>query len=79
MKKLYVVLFVIITVASGAYLFVRFHLLKAKDFEPDNAKASSPVDTRPAIIAKLQQLVKDGASGILKTVGLPASFGNRKY
>lgn len=55
----------IILILSG-YLFIRFYYLKAKDFKPDESKATSPLDLRPAIIAKLQQLVKDGSNGLYR-------------
>lgn len=64
MKKKYVIFIAIIIVVSGAYFYIRFGLLKAKDFKPDNSKSKSILDMRPAIIAKLQQLVKDGSDGL---------------
>lgn len=45
-------------------MYLRFHVLKAKDFKPVEAKAKNVVDLRPAIIAKLQQLVKNGSNGL---------------
>jgi hypothetical protein len=39
-------------------------LLKTKDFKPDKSKATNILDLRPAIIAKLQQLIKDGSGGL---------------
>ena len=50
--------------AGGTYFYIRFVLLKAKDFKPDYSKSKSIIDMRPAIIAKLQQLVKDGSDGL---------------
>ena len=64
MKRLYLVLIAIFILVAGGYFYVRFHLLKAKDFEPDNSKSKSVADLRPAIIAKLQQLVKDASAGL---------------
>lgn len=64
MKKWYLVIIAIVVALSGAYFYVRFHTLKTKDYKPDETKATSPVDLKPAIIAKLQQLVKDGSGGL---------------
>ncbi len=62
-------IFIIITAAVllvvvPVYIYTRYHLLRAKDFKPDNYKATSVTDLRPALIAKLQQLVKDGSGGL---------------
>ena len=38
--------------------------MKTNDVKLDNSKALSVLDLRPAIIAKLQQLVKDGSNGL---------------
>lgn len=64
MKKLSIVFTIIIIIVIGAYLYIRFVVLKAKDFEPDYSKSKSVVDLRPALIAKLQQLVKDASAGL---------------
>ncbi|HUZ61167.1 MAG TPA: hypothetical protein VMU83_20495 [Hanamia sp.] len=64
MKKLFLIFIIIIIIASGAYFYIRFVFLKAKDFKPDYSKSKSITDLRPAIIAKLQQLVKDGSNGL---------------
>jgi hypothetical protein len=64
MKKIYLIFIAIIIVISGAYFYIRFAVLKAKDFKPDYSKSKSIIDMRPAIIAKLQQLVKDGSGGL---------------
>ena len=45
-------------------MYLRFHVLKAKEFKPVVAKEKNMLDLRPAIIAKLQQLVKDGSNGL---------------
>ena len=45
-------------------MFIRFRYLKADDFEPDTSKQKNAIDLRPAIIAKLQQLVKDASNGL---------------
>ncbi len=66
MKKIYIISIAIIVVLSGAYLYVRFDALKVKDYKPDESKSTSVADMRPAIIAKLQQLVKDGSGGLYR-------------
>jgi hypothetical protein len=38
--------------------------LRSKDFKPDTSKSKSILDLRPALIAKLRQLVKDGSDGL---------------
>ncbi|WP_150416915.1 hypothetical protein [Ginsengibacter hankyongi] len=55
-----VVLFIIIS----AYVYTRYNFLKAKNFKPDQSRAKNILDLRPAIIAKLQQVVKDGSDGL---------------
>ncbi len=64
MKKLYWIIAVLITVFIGGYIFIRVSVLKTKAIEPDNTKARSLIDLRPAIIAKLQELVKYGSNGL---------------
>jgi len=64
MKRLFFIFIFIIIILSGAYFYIRFVVLKAKDFEPDYSKSKSVADLRPAIIAKLQQLVKDASGGL---------------
>src|SRR5258705_7734059 len=64
MKKIYFILATVIVIIIGVYLYVRFSVLKSKDFRPDSSKAKSVLDLRPSIIAKLQQLVKDGSDGL---------------
>ncbi|MEP6595522.1 MAG: hypothetical protein ABJA71_06225 [Ginsengibacter sp.] len=66
MKRIYIIFIIIIIIGISTYLCVRFSVLKTKDFKPDNSKANSFLDLRPAIIAKLQQLVKDGSDGLYK-------------
>src|SRR6476659_6594909 len=66
MKKIYIILLGIILIVAGGYIYIRFSFLKAKDFKPNKAAAKSPIDLRPSIIAKLQQLVKDGSGGLYK-------------
>lgn len=64
MKKVYVILIIVAVIITGAYLVLRYGILQTKDHKPDNSKAKSALDLRPAIIAKMQQLVKDGSSGL---------------
>ncbi|MEO7292635.1 MAG: hypothetical protein ABIW34_06005, partial [Ginsengibacter sp.] len=45
-------------------MYLRFGYLKTKDFKPDTSKEKNVIDLRPSIIAKLQQLVKDGSNGL---------------
>jgi hypothetical protein len=66
MKKIYIILLGIILIAIGGYIYIRYSFLKAKDFKPNKVAARSAVDLRPSIIAKLQQLVKDGSGGLYK-------------
>jgi len=63
-KKIVVIISILLVVIVGGYLFIRYHFLKAKNFKPDNSKAKNILDLRPAIIAKLQQVVKDGSNGL---------------
>src|SRR6185312_3936761 len=64
MKKLSLIVLILIIFISGAYFYIRFVVLKAKDFKPDYTKSKSIADLRPALIAKLQQLVKDASGGL---------------
>lgn len=65
MKKIvFIVIIITILIISGVYLYIRFGLLKSKDFPPHTAKSKSALDLRPALIAKLQQMVKDGSGGL---------------
>src|SRR5450759_958005 len=63
-KKLMIIGAILFLLIVGGYLYIRFGYLKAKDFKPDTSKQKSIIDLRPAIIAKLQQLVKDGSNGL---------------
>lgn len=63
-KKIIIILSTLMVLIVGGYLFIRYHFLKVKDFKPDHSKAKNVLDLRPAIIAKLQQLVKDGSNGL---------------
>lgn len=64
MKKVYWIFIILIFLVISGYLFIRFSVLKTKAIEPDNTKARSVLDLRPAIIAKLQELIKDGSNGL---------------
>jgi hypothetical protein len=66
MKKIYIIFLGIIILAAGIYCYIRFSFLKAKDFKPKTETARTPLDLRPSIIAKLQQLVKDGSDGLYR-------------
>jgi hypothetical protein len=65
-KKVYTILIIAIALIAGGYIAIRYGFLRTKDFKPDNSKARSALDLRPAIIAKMQQLVKDGSSGLYR-------------
>jgi len=54
----------LLVIIIGGYLYLRFGFLKTKDFKPDTSKQKSIIDLRPSIIAKLQQVVKDGSNGL---------------
>ena len=65
MKKRIIIILASILIAFGAvFIYLKYFVLKAKDFKPDNAKATTIIDLRPSIIAMLQQLVKDGSNGL---------------
>ncbi len=66
MKKKYILLLAIPVIVIAGYLYLRFALLKSKDFKPDQSKAKSIIDPDPELIAKLQQLVKDGSGSLYK-------------
>ena len=55
---------ILVVVICGGFIYLKYGVLKANDVKPDNSKALSVLDLRPAIIAKLQQLVKDGSDGL---------------
>lgn len=63
-RKISIILFTVVLIVTGGYLLIRYHFLKTKNFKPDNSKAKNILDLRPAIIAKLQQVVKDGSNGL---------------
>ena len=55
---------VILLIACAGFLYFKKDVLKTTDFKPDNSKATSILDLRPSIIAKLQQVVKDASGGL---------------
>ena len=61
-----IILCLLILIPTVGYLYLRHHVLKAKDYKPDNSKAKNVLDLRPSVIAKLQQLVKDGSNGLYR-------------
>ncbi len=63
-KKLLVLLGIIVLAVTGGYLYLRYGVLKSEDFKADRTEAKSALDLRPPLIAKLQQLVKDGTKGL---------------
>jgi hypothetical protein len=60
------ILGILILVVTSGYFYLRNDVLKAKDFKPDKLKAKNFTDLRPSVIAKLQQLVKDGSNGLYR-------------
>ncbi len=64
MKKTgYIISIVLVLLISG-YLVLRFYVLKTKTIKPDYSKSESVTDLRPLVIAKMQELVKDGSGGL---------------
>jgi len=69
-KKIIIIIGIIAMLVTGGYLYLRYSVLETKDFKPDTKEAVSVLDLRPALIAKLQQLVKDGSNGLyVLTIG----------
>ena len=66
MKKIATILAAIILLLAGGYLFIRYQLLRAKDFKPDLTRSRSVLDLRPALIARLRQMMKDGTKGLYR-------------
>jgi hypothetical protein len=64
MKKTGIILAVILFITVLGYLFIRYSVLRSTDFAPDNAQSRSALDLRPALIAKLKQIVKDASDGL---------------
>lgn len=65
-KKIYVILLIVAIIITGGYFGLRYYVLKTPGDQTGNTKARSLTDLRPAIIAKLQQLVKDGSGGLYR-------------
>jgi hypothetical protein len=64
-KRLGLSVIIILALAVIAFVFVRYSLLHTKNKAAANKQtATSPIDLRPAIIAKLQSLVKTGSDGL---------------
>ena len=64
MKTILIIGGIAFALVVGGYIYTKQHILKVRDFKPDKSKAKSILDLRPAIIAKLQQMVKDGSNGL---------------
>ena len=64
MKKLIIIGGLILLIASAGFLYFKKDILKSPDFKPDESKATSILDLRPSIIAKLQQVIKDASGGL---------------
>ena len=64
MKKAGYVISIILVILISGYLLLRFHFLKTKTIQPDYSKSKSLTDLRPLVIAKMQELVKDGSAGL---------------
>ena len=64
----------LLVIICGGFLYLKYGILKTNDTKPVNfntsqtdttsEKKSSILDLRPAIIAKIQQLVKEGSDGL---------------
>ncbi|MEO6404423.1 MAG: hypothetical protein ABIY51_01710 [Ferruginibacter sp.] len=65
-KKILIIFIAIIIISSGIYLYMRYHVLKAPDIATEPSKKETILDLRPQLIAKLQQLVKEGSVGLYK-------------
>lgn len=63
-KKIVIIVLILAALVTGGYLYLRFGLLKSKDFNADMSTSKSILDLRPSLIAKLKQLVKDGSDGL---------------
>lgn len=63
-KVLAIAIVFVVAAVVGVYVYLRYSALKAKDFKPDSSKSKSLTDLRPALIAKLQQVVKDASDGL---------------
>ena len=63
-KKIILISVIILAIICAGFIYFKYDVLKTKDFKPDNSKSVSALDLRPSIIAKLQQMVKDGSGGL---------------
>ncbi len=63
-KKIIIIVLILIAIITGGYLYLRYGVLKSKDFKPDLSTSKSILDLRPSLIAKLKQIVKDGSDGL---------------
>lgn len=63
-KKLLIIFATVIILVTAAYLYLRYSILKSPDYKPEKSASKSMLDLRPQLIAKLQQLVKDGSKGL---------------
>lgn len=63
-RKLLIIFFSVIVLVIAAYFYLRFSILNTHDFKPDTSDARSILDLRSQLIAKLQQVVKDGTDGL---------------
>ncbi len=64
MKKAGLFISIILFIVIAGYVVIRFYFLKTKTVKPDYSKSKSVIDLRPLLIAKLQELVKDGSGGL---------------
>ena len=74
-KKIILIIAIsLVVIVSGGFLYLKYGILETKDVKPissiasqasdSSQKKSSVLDLRPAIIAKIRQLVKDGSNGL---------------
>ena len=77
MKRAFIIIGLVLTLLlAGGFLYLRYGVLAVKDTTPKGKYAQagignagkpiakSDVDLRPALVAKLQELVKDGSEGL---------------
>lgn len=63
-NRIVIILVSALIILTGGFLFIKFSVLKARDFKEDRSKEKNILDLGPSVIAKLQQLVKDGSNGL---------------
>lgn len=56
----------LLLLAGGGFLYLKYRVLRAADFEPDVSKRKSFFDLTPEVVAKMQQEVKDGSKGLYR-------------